>query len=473
MPTLAIFYPPYTRYDKANNHQPFSGAAGRMFVHRTVDLIPGLTYQVYPFVPAAPSTIGADYALILGSTQAKILLGAADINPVRGYRKTLCSKPAIVTYSHLDCWEFSTDDEDGDDESDAGDSGKDIAVTRKSNYLFWALADFKKLFRPAVKHAARQTLIAPPISLITDLLTRAPAGMAISIDIETRVQDNSLDCIGLSFLTPDNKSFDYVIPIYDYTNALHYSPKETATFWRALYLALLRPDVTWVGHNLAFDFSILFHYYSLPFPRRIHDTMLFMHRENPFVDKSLAHAISYYTDSSVCHKGNFVPNLSAVHQHQLLSYNADDVYWTGEVYRRQIATTDESLKIAARQAFDSQYLCHIMGFTGVVVSNDKLEARVSELNIHEAQLLRVIRLLTNDDTFNPNSPKQLAAYFYGKLDYEPPEFTDTNEPSTSKTSLLKLQLKQPNPLIPIILEYKKISKELSMLGFTSYETHKI
>ena len=185
------------------------------------------------------------------------------------------------------------------------------------------------------------------------------------------------------------------------------------------------------------------------------------------MDKSLAHAISQYTDAGENHKGNFCPNTSQANFGQLLKYNSDDVYWTGEVALRQRANTARAADYA--QVNDSQYVCLIMSFTGIVIDEDTHAKEIARLTLKAEQLQRVIRILTNRPEFNPNSGAQIADYFYTHLTYEPPSLTDSGAPATDEKSLLKLQLKQPNPIIPLILAYKETSKELSTLNFKPYE----
>jgi len=463
MPSLTIFYPSLTRFDTENSLIPFSGTPGNMFKHRTLDLIPSLQYDIR--LPesrgflAAPRT---DFCLVLGADACGKVLGDRNINKHRGFRKSYCNIPTIVTYSHMDCWDFKDDD----DESDAGDNDKDVSVTRRSNYLFWALTDFRKLFQPVKPHSARVTDLRPNLGTVSSLLDRAPSDLLISLDIETRPQDNTLDCIGLGFYV-NRTWYIYTVPIYGPDHLLVHSQRDLATFWRSLSTALLNPQIIWIGHNLAFDLSILHHYYRLPFPRRIHDTMLCMHRDNPFTDKSLAHAISFYTDAGDNHKGDFCPNISQAHFAKLLKYNSDDVYWTGEVALRQLENVSRLADY--QQVNDSQYVCLIMSFTGIEINAPQLEVEKDRLTLKAQQLERIIRILTGRPSFNPNSGQQIAQYFYDTLTYEPPALTDSGAPATDEKSLLKLQLKQANPIIPLILAFKETSKELSMLNFKPYE----
>ena len=109
-----------------------------------------------------------------------------------------------------------------------------------------------------------------------------------------------------------------------------------------------------------------------------------------------------------------------------------------------------------------------MSFTGIMIDEAALARKKEELTLKTAQLLRIIRILIGNPEFNPNSTQQIAAYFYDTLTYEPPALTDSGAPAADEKSLLKLQLKQTNPLIPLIIAYKGAAKELSTLNFTPY-----
>lgn len=467
MPTLTVLYPHFSRFDKENGLIPFAGAPGRMFIHRTFDLHPDLQLDIRPIVAHkhySHKPLG-DYILALGSENCDLVLGDKNINKHRGFRKLYQGKPTIVTYSHMDCWDFKRDpDDDDDDDKDSESNFKDVGATRRANYLYWSLTDFAKLLKPIQPHTPRSVNYHADIKTVTHLLVNAPKNQVISLDIETRPQDNTLDCIGFGFLVKSHW-WIYTLPIYGPNNLRLHSAADMARFFRSFHAALSRLDITWVGHNLSFDLSILTHTLSLPFPRAVHDTMLHMHRDNPFIDKSLSHAISKYTDASVNHKGDFIANTSERNFIQLLRYNAEDVYWTGEVYLRQ----RDGITTAHQQAQESNYLLLLMSFTGIRIDEYKLKARKEFLELKTSQLLRVIRILTGRPEFNPNSPQQLSQYFFTHLDYEPVHFTAAGEPAADKTSLLSIQLKQYNPLVPIILAYKAASKELSTLGFKSYE----
>ena len=70
------------------------------------------------------------------------------------------------------------------------------------------------------------------------------------------------------------------------------------------------------------------------------------------------------------------------------------------------------------------------------------------------------------------SDKQQCAYFHQLLGY-PVLFKSptTGDPSLGKKIMYRLALKYPdNPMIPLILAFRKIKKETSMLKFVPWKT---
>lgn len=463
---LTILYPEPNRFDKANGYIPFSSTAGEFFKHRTIDTISDLVLDIrLPgsyHLPLIPGT----RVLGLGPLACKAITGDSNLNKYRGYRLAYLGRPTTVTYDHLSCWEFNAEDEDEDASSD----DKDVGITRKSNYLFWALADFKKLFTSPQPHAQHIHVSYPDIQSVIRLLDKAPTGGCFTLDIETRIQDNCLDAIGIGYIATD-RVYTYAVPIYHSDNSRAYNGSDMARFWKSLYHFLHRSDITIVGHNLAFDLSILHYYYHLPIPARVHDTMLFMHRDNSNIDKSLSHAISYYTDAQENHKGELCPNTSEKNFRQLLEYNGKDLYWTAEVYRRQLlrSSANPHLDGAVQIANRAQKLCLIMSFTGIEVNQEALEEQKKALTLKLAQWDRVAAILTGQPEFNCNSSQQVGRYFYDILHYEILEFTDKGAPAADEKTLYKLQLRQPNPMMALILSYRAAKKELGMLEFIPYE----
>lgn len=459
---LTLLYPPLTRFDVANNAL-FSGGPGDLFKHRTLDLHPELEVKIVKYEDnALPPVIPDSRYLALGDAWMKRLGFNEPLNKLRGYRLTFQNLPLICTYAPIDCWEFKDSSEDDDDESD----GKDVAVTKRTNYLFWAINDLNKLLRPIRPlPECTATVNLDPI-LAAKWLDGLPSGYKLILDIETRISDHVLDCIGLGTVRSDGSVNVFNVAIYN-GNALAHPLSKISRFWRSLYTTLRRKDITVVGHNLAFDLSILHHYYHFPIPYHVFDTMLVMHRMFPYVDKSLSHAISYFTDAAYNHKGDLVVNQGGASLIKLLTYNNQDLHLTAAVAMAQLRIIDKdpALQDSVSIAHDMQRLAFIMSFTGVLVDKTALQKQKDKLNVKLSALLRIIRCLADDIALNPNSTQQVANYFYNKLQYPIPAYTESGAPKLDEKTFYKLQLQQPNPLIPLIIEYKMLNKELSMLNF--------
>lgn len=474
--TIHILYPKFTRIDKGNNNVPFSGVPSTLFTHRTIDKHPEHTYVIHPYETAEATflPLPGDRILCLGEDWLERLFGHRNINKVRGYRLYYRGIPVIVTYTHMDCWDAWGDLEEGGKEQADKGNDKDAAPTKRANYLFWVLSDFEKLLRDPRPHPKPITRIKPSMAYVVKWIDGIPSEALVSLDIETRPHDNCLDCIGIGRKINATAIETLVVPQYHYTDKLAYTLKETAQFWRALYKLLLRTDITIVGQNIAFDIAVLHHYYKLPLPDRVFDTMLFMHRHYPLADKSLSHVISYYTDAMENHKGEFCPNLSQATETQLFAYNGKDVYWTLEAANRQIelmATMPPPFARAISDAMEAQRTTMLMSFTGMHVDVAALNKRKSELEYKAAAWTRIIRKLTGIHDFNPSSSKQCADYFYKELGYDIPAFTESGAPQMDEKALYDIQLKQDNPLFPLIIAARGAEKEISTLNFKPYKKH--
>jgi len=465
---ITVLYGAYSRYDLAQTpHATFSGSPGAMFRHRTIDLNPECTFDIRvvgtadmarPFDPLTRF-------LALGKPALKFIQpDDDDLNKNRGLILTGPGyRPAIATYLPIDCWDFKQVEDDEDEDDDKEDAN-DVGPTSRANYLHWALHDYRKLLRipwPLPPETEAPAFIAPPMPRVISWLDKLH-NTHVVIDIETRRQDHSLDCIGFRAF-----GATVVVPIYRHNNTLFYTPLETAQFWRALCQLFLRKDVVIVGHNLGFDIAVLCLKYHLPLPPVLHDTMLAMHREYPQLEKSLSHALPVYTLATRNHKADIAVNTNKVNFDRLLNYNGNDVLWTERIYleQKRRATLDAALAHAIEVANRTLRATMMISLTGTVIDLRERERQIQLSLLKAQEYTRIIRILTGIPTFNPCSPQQVAGYFYTKLQYPCEDFTESGAMASGTKTLYKLQVKQPNPLIPLIVAAREQSKAHSALEF--------
>lgn len=469
--TPIIVYLQPNRYDTANG-KLLSGPPGDWLQYnlRKNNIDPGAcTFTTDPdFNKYAVAT-----RIALGDYMQRQLTPATHLtlNEDRGYIHTTPSGPLISTFAAVDCCEvmshepeaFDNDDDDGEE---SAATNKDSAPTRRSNYRFWFGADFEKLLsRPprasatytfnVVRHASLSTLCNVLNGLTNELLL---------IDIETHPPTNTVQC--LSFMAGLRPPV-YSVPIYGTRGQSFF---HVPTFFAALVRAFQRNTV--VGHNISFDTGFLFHYHGVPYGPRMIDTMLNHHRAFPEAEKSLAHTMSYWINAPY-HKdsaGTFTPYNTAQYD-TLLDYNARDVLALGPVLRSQMkrGLTDEGYRLSCKQVSDCIEPYLTATFTGFSVNNEKHRQAMKKAEDASDDLERVIRILVGHPEFNPASSQQVGKWLYEGLGYAPPELTDTGAGKTDMKCLYQLLLKYPaNVALKLLISYKELSKQVSMLGYTPY-----
>ena len=110
-----------------------------------------------------------------------------------------------------------------------------------------------------------------------------------------------------------------------------------------------------------------------------------------------------------------------------------------------------------------------MSFTGMRVD---VEERARQIRLQELaveQYTRVARILTGRPAFNPRSDDQVSSFIYGELKYPVIELTKAGAPSTGVKTLYKLQIKQPNPIFPIIIAAREAGTAAGLLNFRMKE----
>lgn len=412
-----------------------------------------------------PKLTAADKFVILGEEALACCLPSLAIDKFRGTLLPLGAATGTATFHPQEAFDIKQQEDDSD-VPQAFSNDKDGAATRPSNYFFWIRADIKKyLTKPRIKYPEFKYFVGPEINRLTAWLDKfINGGHTVYLDIETDIADNNLRCIGLAI----DDSPVIVIPFYQHDNT---------TFYHNLYhrilarisLVLSRNRV--VVHNSLFDLFILSRYYRVLCGHDIFDTMYVQHRLFPEAEKSLGHAISYWTWLPYHKDLNPGRVFTREQETALWKYNALDVYAMREVYKEQVkylALYDDcrgSADLANAECYP--YLtCQLLG---TPVNEERLLFLRSNKHRRVKQLLRICRILSGIPTFNPGSPQQCVSFFHTKLGYDVVGRTKTGQPKMDTKCLYKLRLKYPNPLLDAIIAYRVDAKTNSMLNFTNYE----
>lgn len=415
----------------------------------------------------------------LGYQAAKELLDTKPgmtFHKARGNLFNVDKRWATVSFNHQEAFDMTMsggyDDDEQDDQGNPDDhTGKDDCYVRPINWRWWLEQDIAKLVKTPCDYkfpAINVQINVDPLIAAAEL--NRPDNKIIFMDIETRFKDYSLDCIGFAC---DDRPV-YVVPFYGPDHKLVYPRENVLTFLIALARAMGRCRT--VVHNAQFEFIVLPLFYHVPFGNDVYDTMLGHHRIWPFVEKSLAAAISYWTRLPY-HKDLYqVPKTQQAFT-RLMHYNAKDVWGTREVYEAQQAYIQAHPEFA-RSIEDGQksevpYL--LASLTGWNVDEARLSAEKDKLNRELFQLKRMFKILLPQwDNFNPKSTDQCARLLHGTLGLKVGRRkAKTGKPELDEKNLQKIRVRQDTPieigeLIAAIINYRFKAKALETITFEPY-----
>ena len=340
-------------------------------------------------------------------------------------------------------------DEFGEKES------KDAAPTQRINYRFWLKSHIEKL-RHGGWESDNFTMITHPLHALSPTNSTY-----LYLDIETHPMTDTLQCLSVAF----DKGPIFAQTIYGADGYLQSGAIESM---RWLARAMRRHTV--VIHNALFDLPFLAMMHAIPWGDKVHDTMAMFHRLFPEADKSLAHLIQYFTNQPY-HKdsaGTFNPRNSQ-QAHQLLTYNARDVFALRLVHRGLLKRYTPSMQQVNESILDYAYA----GLHGFYLDYKRRAAHLDDMERRVKQLIRIFRILVGDKNANPNSGPQIGAWLYATqpagLGYRVTDRTDKGEPATNATAIYKaLANNDRNVALVVLLEIKELAKKLSMLNFEPY-----
>ena len=366
--------------------------------------------------------------------------------------------PAALVHNIQDCLDFTSEDGDAPEDESGVVNDKDTSDTRRGNYPFWTKWAIKKLLGETPKCTAKdfRPILQPSLQTAIDALT--VKGQTLYLDIECSRAYGTLDCIGYRV----NDGPVYVVPVYTYQGKKSYG--NIHLFLHALSLAMQHNLV--VGHNISgFDLPYLAINYRIAPGRQLYDTMLANHRLFAEPEKSLGHVIAQWTGHEY-HKDQIIVPHSREDEQRLWMYNARDVHRLADIMQAQsvYARLHNSMP-AIGQVNRCIYPYLKMTLRGLRVDDTLLAQRVKDLQKRVAVYHRIGCYLVGKE-FNMASSMQCVKFFHEELGYEAVATSEkTGKPSLGKKAMYQLAVKYNNPIIPLILAYRKAAKDLSMLSY--------
>lgn len=305
-------------------------------------------------------------------------------------------------------------------------------------------------------------IIDPKVDTIKDVLSRFQAVRArVTVDIETDKGSSvsgrfdpftcRIRCIGLGAKVGDSEVI-ICVPLRHISGAEWWSTREEKMeVLRALVAFFNDPNIQLVGHNFAFDSSVLLRFNIMRDRRQLYDDTMLMHHD--IIDCDLPHDLGF-----VAARYFEVPSwkgaaddkyYTEVTDHDLQLYNCRDVLTTmrlDEVLTREVykyATTEQ-------YAMDRRLapVARDMGELGLFVDEVKRGELSKAMNAEAWARYTRLKEITNDPNFNANASRHIQNFLFRVKKLQPEfnskgeAFQDGEDPSTNANALLALGTKQ-------------------------------
>lgn len=451
--------------------------------------------------------LAGDNSPFLPNTKCILLLGDVamikylpetinnNLSNIRGGLYHVNGIPTICSFLPQDCADqknyekdnnplasdYSPDNSVSDSDEDEGDV-KAFGTTKRSNYAFWLKRDvwkcklaLKGIYTNDGEQQRPMYRIYPGAAEAIQVLTSTKNEL-LYFDIETDYEEANLQCVSFNFSGSNDV---YCVPILNNNYLWAYS--NVHRIMRALAIAFR--DNTVVAHNgSSFDFFVMSYKYRIPV-NKVYDTMIAFQRCFPDIEKSLGHAVSYFTWEKF-HKDE--DSRSYHTQQQMmdrLKYCGKDV-WTMRLVKEGIdsySSTIPGLKDSISTAMECIVPYLTATVMGIRVNQEKVNSMVAENDRLMMQYNRMIEILIGEVGMKlcrasikgkakmfANSPKQTMDYFYNQMGYPVQRNPSTKEPSLGKKQMYILQLKKPSPVITLICAFRQVAKETSRLRFVPF-----
>ncbi|CAA6828692.1 MAG: DNA polymerase I (EC [uncultured Thiotrichaceae bacterium] len=297
---------------------------------------------------------------------------------------------------------------------------------------------------------------------LSDWLKQLESAELIAFDTETTsLNYMQAEVVGLCFSTEVGKAA-YLPLAHDYEGAPKQLDRETTL---ALFKPLLEnPDIKKVGQNLKYDRSVLLNH-DIELKGILHDTMLESyvynstsnrHDMDTLSDKYLDHKTIHFED--IAGKGKKQLTFNQIDLEQAAPYAAEDAditlrlhqtLWSKLQSLRPQQTLYQDIEIPLVSVLSD------IERNGVRIDANLLATQSAELEASMATIQQECFELAGEE-FTLNSPKQLQAILFEKLEIPVIRKTPKGQPSTAEDVLQELSHDYPLPAL--ILQYRSMTK---------------
>lgn len=358
--------------------------------------------------------------------------------------------------------------------------GKKVLVTQHPKAtlfdytMFYIMTmDFRKvqheMLSPDLPDDSRTYDISPSkqkiISYLEYLLT-SPEVEAIAIDLEHVTPGAHISWLGITHSPNYAMSIEFInkrspcFPLHD-----------EVQIW-SLIAAICSSGIPLVFHNGSYDATNLWHNQGVWCKNIAFDTFIAMHTIWPEFPKDLG-----FSSSILLNNPAWKHTSGKNYEHGL--YNAQDVANTMGLYQKlkPMIEADENYSKTFSLVMSEYEPAAFMQLQGVHIDKEEQSRLREEFTAKRKELEDGLSAILNRP-INFNSPKQLQELLYNDLGL-PVQYKRRKNPddprkvTTDSETLEKLYIKTQNPILKLLLEYRKYTKILQFINIETSEEGKI
>lgn len=345
------------------------------------------------------------------------------------------------------------------------------AVLRQWDWRAVLVNDLKRAARfrdgseypsPAWNFLVKPTYAQAHYALTTLLSHLETTSFRISFDLETRL--GHIACAGLSWSLTEALCVPFMC--VGKPEGYWTAEEEAALVW-LLFQILTHPNAQVVGQNILYDSQYTWRHWHFV-PRVVQDCMISQHSIFSALPKSLAFQASMYCNYYVYWKDEGKNWAKDMGETQLWTYNCQDCVYTDECGLTELEMV-KSLGLEDVHTFQQKLFWPVLKAMqlGVKIDTKRRDELIAEV-MEEVSRREQFMLDILGHPLNPNSPKQMMAFFYEDLK-QPVIMTRAKKgvpsrPTLDDEALTKIAVREPflKPLVNAIADIRTLGKFLSV-----------
>ena len=325
---------------------------------------------------------------------------------------------------------------------------------KNKRLMVWDLKRAKKLAEEGYNPKPRNIIIRPTyhqcLTFIETCRMYGELGNVIFFDIEVDVFNGEMTCISFAYSDEDVISIPFVAERGDYFTI----PQEMEILKRIAHI-LEAPSISIGGQNLAFDCTYMLNKYGIH-STMLEDTMVAQKVMLPDYKVGLDFICSLYTDLPY-YKDDGKYWLKGIGSWEAgWRYNALDSIVCAEALPKQMEDIKKQQNYYTYKRKTTSILPYIfMMEHGIKINLGSMKQAYDEMGVEKVQVLKDLHKMCGFD-LNPNSPKQVANYFYGTKGL--PKYMKKGSVTTDEKALKRIARKGHKEA-SCILKLRGLTKE--------------